>query len=328
MRPIARRFILLNRSLLIAVLPLVVAVPRAASAQDGPSHIVVFGASLSDSGNAFALRGGSNTAPDYSVDPLLVPGRPYSRGGHHFSNGATWIEQWALAQGLEWSVRPAFQSSAAGATNYAVGGARAYDDGINLNLSMQVATFLEESGGVAPSTALYTIEMGGNDIRDALVVFSGGGNGGPVIQAALTSIAGEVLALYEAGARHFLIWSAPNVGLTPAIRGLDAVLPGAAQLATGLTLAYNQGLENVLGQLSGLPDIRIDRLDAYRLLNDIVGNPSGFGLTNATTACITPNVAPFFCQAPDTFLFWDGIHPTHAAHALIAAEAAFVLSQW
>lgn len=326
----ARRFMLLNRSLLSAVLTLVllIALPQPASAQDGPSHIVVFGASLSDSGNAFALRGGSNTAPDYSVDPLLVPGQPYARGGHHFSNGATWIEQWALSQGLARSVRPAFQASAAGATNYAVGGARAHDDGINLNLSMQVAAFLEESGGVAPSTALYTIEMGGNDIRDALVVFAGGGDGAPVIQAAVTSVAEQVFTLYEAGARHFLIWSAPNVGLTPAIRGLDAVLPGAVQLATGLTLAYNQGLETVLGQLSGLPDIRIDRLDAYRLLNDIVGNPAGFGLTHATTACITPNVAPFFCQSPDTFLFWDGIHPTRAAHALIAAEAAFVLSQW
>lgn len=324
----AHRFFLLNRSLLGAVLTLAVALSQPASAQNGPSHIVVFGASLSDSGNAFALRGGSNTAPDYSVDPLLVPDRPYSRGGHHFSNGPTWIEQWARSQGLEWSVQPAFRASAAGATNYAVGGARAYDDGINLNLSIQVATFLQESGGVAPSTALYTIEMGGNDIRDALVIFAGGGDGAPVIEDALTSIAGQVVALYGAGARRFLIWNAPNVGLTPAIRSLDAALPGAVQLATALTLAYNQGLENLLDQLSVLPDIRIDRLDAYRLLNDIVGNPGGFGLTNATTACITPDVAPFFCQAPDRFLFWDGIHPTRAAHALIAAEAAFVLSQW
>ena len=72
------------------------------------SGIVVFGTSLSDSGNAFALRGGTNTPPDYLVDPLLVPSVPYARGGHHFSNGATWIEQFARSVGLAGSVRPAF----------------------------------------------------------------------------------------------------------------------------------------------------------------------------------------------------------------------------
>ena len=40
------------------------------------SAIVVFGTSLSDSGNAFALRGGTNTPPDYMLDPLLIPSRP------------------------------------------------------------------------------------------------------------------------------------------------------------------------------------------------------------------------------------------------------------
>jgi phospholipase/lecithinase/hemolysin len=322
-----RRHTFCGRWMLIGSFLLLLAVPGRVAAQAPYPQIVVFGASLSDPGNAFALRGGSNTAPDYSVDPLLVPDRPYSRGGHHFSDGATWIEQWALAQGLSWSVRPAFQSSGAGATNYAVGGARAYDDGLNVNLSVQVQTFLEESGSVAPSAALYVIEMGGNDVRDALVAFASGNDGSVILQAALTSIGGHVGALYAAGARHFLIWSAPDVGLTPAIRSLDAVIPGAAQLATLLSQIFNGGLQQVVSQLSNLPGIRIDRLDAYRLLNDIVSNPAGFGLTDATTACITPETAPFFCRTPDAFLFWDGIHPTRAAHALIAAEAALALAQ-
>ena len=182
---------------------------------------MAFGTSLSDSGNAFALRGGTNTPPDYLLDPLLVPSAPYTRGGHHFSNGATWIEQFARSQGLAGSARPAYRSSGAG-TNYAVGAARAYEDGLNLNLSAQVDAFLGEVGGVAPSDALYTIELGGNDIRDALVAYPTGH--GAILQAANISIFSNIMRLYAAGARTFIVWRAPNVGLTPAIRRLDTIV--------------------------------------------------------------------------------------------------------
>jgi len=69
----------------------------------------------------------------------------------------------------------------------------------------------------------------------------------------------------------------------------------------------------------------IKRLDAFRLLHDIVDTPSAFGLTNVASPCVTPNIPPFTCDAPDEFLFWDGIHPSTATHALIAIEAASVL---
>jgi phospholipase/lecithinase/hemolysin len=285
-------------------------------------RVVAFGTSLSDSGNAFALRGGTNTPPDYLLDPLLVPSAPYARGGHHFSNGATWIEQFARSIGLAGSVRPALESAGL-ATNYAVGAARAYEDGVNFNLSAQVEAFLQDVGGAAPAENLYVIEMGGNDIRDALVAYPGGT--GAILQAANISIANNIGRLYAAGARNFLVWRAPNVGLTPAIRTLDRISPGAIILATGLTQAFNAGLDGVATQLSALPGIRITRLDAYRLLNDIVADPAAFGLTDVTTACVTPNISPFTCETPDEFLFWDGIHPTSAAHAIIAQEAASAL---
>jgi phospholipase/lecithinase/hemolysin len=115
--------------------------------------------------------------------------------------------------------------------------------------------------------------------------------------------------------------------VTPAIRTLDRVKPGAAQLGLQLTQAFNAGLDGVVAQLSTLPGIRIVRLDAYRLLNDIVADPAAFGLIDVMTACVTPNDAPFICDRPDEFLFWDGIHPTRAAHAIIAQEAAAELAQ-
>jgi outer membrane lipase/esterase len=298
------------------------------SARERPSlALVVFGTSLSDSGNAFALRGSSSTPPDYELDPLLMPSAPYAQGGHHFTNGATWIEQLARSLGSAGSVRPAFAADSPQATNYAVGGARAYQDGKNLNLGAQVQTFLTDAANVAPSDAFYVIEMGGNDLRDAVVAFQTGGLPAAqgVLQQAVGSIAQNIQVLHGAGARNFLVWLPPNIALTPALRRLDLASPGVAQLATALTQQFNAALGTALTQLSALPGIRIERLDAFTLLNQIVAEPQAYDLVNVTEACVTPNVAPFSCDRPDEYLFWDGMHPTRAAHTVVATAAARLL---
>ena len=305
------------------VLTVLLAAPGWAAAQSRFSGIVVFGTSLSDPGNAFALVGDQSTPPDFMLNPLLIPSAPYARGGHHFSNGATWVEQFARSVGLGDSVRAALATTDPAVTNYAVGAARAYNDGVNFNLTRQVDAFLQRSGGVASSNALYVIEMGGNDIRDAFQIYATGGDGGPILPAALGSIAANIQHLYAAGAREFLVWVAPNVALTPAIRTLG---PAAGALATALTQAFNGGLAQVLGQLSlGLPGIGFARLDVYQIQNAIVADPAAFNLTSVTTACVTPNIAPFTCKNADEFLFWDGIHPTKAGHAILAQETTDVL---
>lgn len=305
----------------------------------GYSGIVVFGTSLSDSGNAFALQGDAGTPPDFGLSPLGVPATPYARGGHHFSNGATWIEQFARSLGLAGSVRPAYASGSRQATNYAVGAARGCDSpgSTNVNLTDQVHAFLSDVDGVAPADALYVIEMGGNDVRDAIVaaltVLQGGGTLQAAVQAALPtlqcarqSIENEIAALYQGGARNFLVWTVPDLGLTPAIRSLG---PGAMQVATFLSATFNGQMLlptfQAMDQLFTGLDITV--LDAFTLLRRINAVPADYGLTNTTSACVTTDVEPYFCQAADEYLFWDGIHPTTAVHGIVAQEAARVLAQ-
>ena len=308
---------MLKNRILAACLALILAAPLAAQAQRPSHRIVVFGTSLSDPGNAFALLGATNTPPDYSVDAFLVPDRPYARGGQHFSNGATWIEQYARPRGLSASVQPAFRDAGSKASNFAVGGARAREFADNLHLSLQVAIFLQQAGGAAPSDALYVIEMGANDIRDALAT-----GDASILSTAADAIADSIRLLYAAGARKFLVWNAPNLGLTPAIIGAG---PGAVAAAGFLSQTFNFYLDTALASLPR--DIELRRLDVFQKLHVVVGAPENFGLTNVDTACITPNVPPFTCKKVDQYLFWDGIHPTRAAHAILAHEAAAVLGE-
>jgi phospholipase/lecithinase/hemolysin len=288
-------------------------------------RIVIFGDSLSDTGNGFALIHAGITPPDYSLGMFLVAPAPYARGGHHLSNGASWVELFARPLGLAGSIRPAFQSANPNATNYAVAAARAYDDGLNVNLQAQLSAFLEQFGGIAPADALYVIQFGGNDVRDALVAFASGGDGTAILQEALASIASAVTTLYAAGARHVLVWNVPDVGLTPAVRILDGITPGAALLASFLTTTFNANLAAVLSPLAALPGMDLVSFDAYALITAIVANPASFGLSDVENPCVTPNTPPFACQNPDDFLFWDGIHPTTAAHAIVARTVATLL---
>ncbi len=308
--------------LLFGGLVLLLASPMTVMAQSRFQGIVVFGTSLSDPGNAFVLLGEQGTPPDYMLNPLLIPSVPYAKGGHHFSNGPTWIEQYGRSIGLAESVQSALAVTDLSATNFAVGAARAYDDGTNFNLTRQVDLFLARAGGVATDQALYVIEMGANDVRDSFALYATGGNGGPVLGQALGSIAFNIQRLYVAGARRFLVWSVPNIALTPAIRSLG---PQAAALATQVTLAFNGGLTQTLQHLALLPGVTFERLDAYQLLTAITQDPAGFNLTNINTACVTPNLAPFTCKPVDDYLFWDGIHPTKSGHAILSREAAIVL---
>jgi phospholipase/lecithinase/hemolysin len=310
----------------MSLLALVLLAPGFAAAQTTFGRIIVFGTSLSDPGNAFALIGQMSIPPYDTLDTFLVPDAPYAKGGHHFSNGATWIEQFARPLGLAGNTGPAFQGPGLEATNYAVGGARARDVGPD-TLSAEVGAFQHDFGGTAPPDALYVVEMGANDIRDAIAALPDFSQADAIIGSALTAIGNNIVTLHAGGAKKFLVWNAPNLRLTPAVRILDKLSPGAGLAAEGLTQAFNAGLDALLGSLTGLPGIEIVRLDVYKTLNDLVATPGAFGLSVVDTACIMPDIPPFECKMPDEFLFWDGIHPTAAVHAIIAQQAAVLLSQ-
>jgi phospholipase/lecithinase/hemolysin len=322
-------------SLFFVILAVSVLVHGAAAAEDRNhrpfDRIVVFGDSLSDPGNFFALTGENLTPPDFGMVPsdFLIPSAPYAMGGNHFSNGPTWIEQLARPLGFSWSVRPAMARSTDGSSNYAVGGARAHDDGTPIQLSAQVSAFLlRDMGGIAPGGALYVVAIGGNDIRDAIDAYAfDPQTAAEILGAAVLSVVQNIHQLYGAGARTFLVSNAPDLGVTPAIVAAGIyVNPGIPQLATGLSLSFNQGLANALTGLAALPGIRIVQFDAFGTLHTIQAQPGRFGFSNATTACLQPNVPPFHCPQPDRYFFWDGIHPTRAGHAAIAFFAAKALA--
>ncbi len=301
--------------------------PALSPAHPTPDGLVVFGDSLSDPGNAYLLLGTALTPPYATLDALLVPDAPYAIGGHHFSNGATWIEQFARSLELQADAGPAF-SGRPGRSNYAVGGARARNSGSGVDLTDQVNLYLARVSGQADSERLYVIEFGGNDVRDAIAALAldpTGGASADIVGAALQAVADNLLSLYASGARSFLVSNSPDLSLTPAIRTLDRLQPGSGMAAAIISAQYNAGLAGLIAQLGlQLPDASLQQLDIYRLLGDVASDPQKYRMANTTEACVM-NQPPFSCAHPDRYLFWDGIHPTRAGHGLFADLASETL---
>jgi phospholipase/lecithinase/hemolysin len=285
-----------------------------------PQRFIVFGDSLSDPGNAFLLIRDVEIPPFHS----LIPDAPYARGGLHFSNGATWVEQLSIMDHAQPSAGPALLIPPL-FSNFAVGGARARTVGA-FDLPTQVGLFLSDFQGTAPADALYIVVIGGNDLRDALEAFVADPTGATsvgILGTALASIGSNLGTLQAAGARRFLVANVPDIGLTPAVRPLGA---GAQALARLLAGNFNAGLEGILRGLENT-GVQVVRLNVFGFLNDVVADPAAFGLTDVEHACIQVNtVAHPFCANPNGFFFWDGIHPTKAGHRLLAERANAALN--
>lgn len=255
------------------------------------TDLLVFGDSLSDTGNAFLGTGG--TTP---------PSPPYFDG--RFSNGPVWVERLAGRLGVT-APTPAF----AGGSNYAVGGA---ETGTGLSpigapgVLEQVDTYLNltpfPADPPSPGT-LIVLQGGGNDFLN--------GQTDPTVPVANLLLA--VTELAGSGGTRFAVANLPDLGELPGTNTLPA--PARAAL-NALSATFNALLAQELAQLAASLGVRIDLIDVNGLYAQIRANPAAFGFTNVTQGSLL-NADPTGAG----YLFWDELHPTTAAHDLLAARA-------
>ncbi len=212
---------------------------------------------------------------------------PYASG--RFSNGPVWVEHLAGSLGL--AVSPSF----GGGNNYAWGGARTGGQPgplAPLDLGVQTGLFLNDVAGVADPDALYVVWGGGNDALANDVTNSA------------SNLENVINGLAASGARNFLVPNLPEIG-APFVQ-LNA--------AVGTML---DGVE------ASNPLLNLMRLDVNGLFATFIGDALGnggalFGFTNVFDPCYDGNTV---CADPDSYLLWDEVHPTAAAHAYIGAAA-------
>ncbi len=285
----------------------------AASAQF--SNFWVFGDSLSDAG---------------SFKPALPPGT----GLYTTNPGPMWTQ--VLAQRYGMTSTPANQ----GGNDYAEGGARvSQQPGVPPNFPLtanatpvltQISQFL--SHGPADPGALYSVWAGGNDLFTQLALLQAGAITQAQLQAnmalAAQQLVGGVAQLQAAGANNILVFNLPDAGKTP--DGIESGQGAAVSQVVGL---YNSTIQAGLNQIGG----NVIRVNIFGLLNEVIADPTRYGFTNVTSRACTNDfggrVYALFCtpdtlvspDAPNTYLFADGNHPTTAGMKLVAQLVASMI---
>jgi len=292
------------------------------------TSMAVFGDSLSDLGT-------------YQVGQVAAAG-----GGRFTTNPARlWVEYVADYYGVTVSKNRAggfgVPFTVLGGTGYAEGGARvALRPGVSCPdgpsgcalpgqatrpITEQIAAHIAASGGALSNKQLVLMLAGNNDmLAQATAVNLAGGTAAAVAAAQQAmGVAGGTLgnaarSLITAGAGKVVILTPFDIAASPAgAAGTDA----SRGLLQGLMLAFNQGLQTVVG---GQANIVVVSTTDFQY--DVRANPAAYGMVNVTSpACNLALVqgTSLLCSAAtlvatnaqNNYMFADALHPTAGTHA-------------
>lgn len=315
------------RSKLFVTTAALLLLPLGAVLAASVDNLVVFGDSLSDNGNAAAaLAAQGQTLGNYAANALTdgPNTNPPTTGPF-----GLWVDQFAAKTGLP-DPTPFVANTAAGlavnpaGTNYAVASAlTGHNSAFSLNtlLSLppvvpgtadQVTIFNSLNHSTASPNSLYAIWAGSDDISQALTTnpLSGVSAG----KTAANNIASNIQTLAGEGGKYFLWFNLAPLGDTPAAR---ATGPLGTFLANQAASAFNdQMADDVTSLEQMLSGVTIITVDIHAAFEQIEGDKGAYGFNNIT------DPAQGMSVDPNTYLFWDDLHPTTAADALIADLAA------
>lgn len=287
------------------------------------TRIVVFGDSLSDTGNFAHL-----SQTKYGV---RVPGTPADYTDGRFTDGydtipaarnyfGVWIEQFAAAM----PSHPDVTNSLDGGTNYAYGfattgsgtGTVAFGPGDSLsidveNMGQQITDYLATKPKINNST-LFVIWGGANDLIQA--------TDANTIAVAAIQEAADIQRLIQAGATQFLVLNLPPLGLIPRLNGSPATAVPATTAAELFNAYLSAGLSTLHDVYPGR-HIALFQVDVFTLFHQIAVAPATFSFAN-----VTASSQGSAAVNPDTYLFWDDLHPTTHGHAVLASAALLAVS--
>lgn len=254
--------------------------------------LILFGDSLSDTGNAYRDWGTPESPPYFN-------GR--------FTNGQVWLEYVHDSIGVSTT---SAQSSDAG-NNRGYGGAtteNGYYLWVITNVGQQVDDYTDTFS--FDSDEAVAILGGGNDLR----------NGVDDGQDIVDNIQEHAVQVIGDGAETLLLFQLPPIDRIPEFR--DDSDEEKAERAERVD-EFNEGIATLANTLASQYGITVHLIPLWEAFEEIYWNPDAFGFDNVThSAC---EHSGFTCDSddpidpvPNRFIFFDNKHPTAPVHRFIS----------
>jgi outer membrane lipase/esterase len=322
------------------------------------TNMVVFGDSLSDTGNGLALserffRTNPFTGqPIFYADrrptgPAYQPGRWTNGTGVNYAGlnlspsqlSGVWVEGLAARLNIP-APAPIQRGGSPISRNYAHGAATTgggqqttpiFGDVASNNIAYQVSTMYLASSPTITSNTLFVVHGGGNDIRDAVRANQTQAQVEAAARAAARNLEASIgqIVTAAAGRSVSVVW--PNVVPMGSI-------PDMADNATWITrgnigsAVFNQEFNLAAARLrASSPNLTLFTIDWLGLFEQINAGQyapaAGLDRTSPVldfngfsnlTFNPTRNAALPAFANPDNYLFWDRVHPTARGHDILA----------
>ncbi len=259
------------------------------------NKLVVFGDSLSDTGNM------------YNGSQWLLPNR-YSWFLGHFSNGFVWSEYVAKEKDI-----PVY--------NWAVGGAAGNNQyAVLTGVKDQIESYLvyrKIAKNYQAENTLYAMMFGANDFMSY----------DRTVAEVEADYIKALTRLIDSGAKNILLLTLPDITKAPQFNYSSE--EQKAQIKDKV-VAFNQFIYQ---QANSYPELNIMLFDVYDLFEKVTETPEKYGFEVASESCLHINRNTLFdyklshpltnkCAyyGADKFVFWEVTHPTTAMHKLMADE--------
>jgi phospholipase/lecithinase/hemolysin len=180
--------------------------------------------------------------------------------------------------------------------NFSVGGLQSND------LNAQINNIFADASNKIDPTGLYVIEVGMVDLD----------RNSATPEQASTNIVTGIQNLYNRGARRFVVMNSFYFGYMPNYKFASA---SAVSNANTICQNFNNLVKSKLEALSFSNNILL--FDNGKYFRDFQLNPSQYGITNTTDACVTSTQTGQYCSNRQEYLYWDTVHITGRAQQLL-----------
>ncbi|XP_027066321.1 GDSL esterase/lipase At1g29670 [Coffea arabica] len=314
----------------------------------------VFGSSLVDNGNNNFLPNSlakANYFP-YGVD------FPHGSTGR-FTNGKNVVDLLGELLKLPTFIPPFADPTTKGrrilyGVNYASGASGILDEtgaiaGQVFSLNKQIENFenvtLPEFGNgedFRKSLAhyLFVVGTGGNDYTFNYFLSRDKDSSNVSLEAfttkLTTTLSRQLKRLYNLGARKFVLMSVNPNGCTPMARTMIPMHERCIQSVNRAIHLFNTNLKAMVDEIQlELPASKLVYVNSYKIVRDIIKEPSSKGFEDAKNACCkVPSIEEggtgtlckrggSICSNRRSNVFFDGLHPTETVNAIIANKAYY-----